>query len=243
MPKPKFIELADTRIDILYEDRAVIAIDKPAGWILAPDSWDRTGRNLQLAIISSIGAGDFWARSRSIRYLRFVHRLDGDTSGVLLMAKSPGALQTYSDLFRDRAIEKIYLAVVEGVPKQPQWTCNLRLGPDSSQIGRHKIDPRKGKEATTHFQLIRSNSTGKHSLIEARPVTGRTHQIRIHLQAAGHPIVGDRFYAYPGAAKNERNMDVELGLRAVSVEYKDPFNRRPIRIEAPIIEFVHKFGF
>src|SRR5438477_2063753 len=100
MAKPDRIELPEgTVIPILYEDRAVLAIDKPAGWLLAPDSWDRTSRNLQLALMSSIRGGDYWARSRNLQFLRFAHRLDADTSGVLLLVKNSGAVQAYSRLF------------------------------------------------------------------------------------------------------------------------------------------------
>ena len=97
MAKPKQIELLDgTVVAILHEDRAVLAIDKPTGWLLAPVSWDKTSRNLQLALMSSLRAGAFWARSRNLKYLRFAHRLDADASGVLLLAKSPGAVRAYS---------------------------------------------------------------------------------------------------------------------------------------------------
>src|SRR5215831_2735876 len=106
MAKPNFIELpTGETIPILYEDRSVLAIDKPRGWMLVPFSWQKTNRNLQAALTSSIAAGDFWARSRNLRYLRFVHRLDADTSGILLLAKSPGALRTYSELFESRRME------------------------------------------------------------------------------------------------------------------------------------------
>src|SRR5438046_2988088 len=119
MAKPDRIELPEgTVIPILYEDRSVLAIDKPAGWLLAPDSWNKTGRNLQLALRSSIEAGDFWAHARNLKFLRFVHRLDAETSGVLLLVKSPGAVPAYSALFESRAVKKIYLAVVEGIPSQ-----------------------------------------------------------------------------------------------------------------------------
>jgi 23S rRNA-/tRNA-specific pseudouridylate synthase len=96
--KPNRIELPGVEpIPILYEDRSVIAIDKPGGWMLVPFSWQKTSRNLQTALASSIAAGDFWARSRNLKQLRFVHRLDAETSGVLLLAKSQGALRAYSD--------------------------------------------------------------------------------------------------------------------------------------------------
>src|SRR6476646_11264209 len=93
MAKPDCITLpTDEQIDILYEDRSVLAIDKPRDWMLVPFSWQKTNRNLQAALTSSIAAKDFWARSRGLRFLRFAHRLDADTTGVLLLAKSPGAL-------------------------------------------------------------------------------------------------------------------------------------------------------
>ena len=113
MAKPNFIELpTGEKIPILYEDRSVIAIDKARGWMLVPFSWLKTGRNLQAALISSIAAGDFWARSRGLRFLRFVHRLDAETTGILLLAKSPGAVTIYGSLFESRKMEKLYLAVV-----------------------------------------------------------------------------------------------------------------------------------
>ena len=103
MAKTNHIELpTGEKLDILYEDRSVIAIDKPAGWMLVPFSWQKTGRNLQAALSSSIAAHDFWARSRNLKFLRFVHRLDAETTGVLLLARSSGAVQSYGELFESR---------------------------------------------------------------------------------------------------------------------------------------------
>src|SRR6266568_3166767 len=112
MAKPDHIELpTEERIAILYEDRSVLAIDKPRDWMLVPFSWQKTNRNLQAALASSIAAGDFWARSRGLRFLKFVHRLDAETTGILLLAKSPGAVTTYGSLFESREMDKTYLAV------------------------------------------------------------------------------------------------------------------------------------
>src|SRR5215468_786931 len=148
MPKPNCIELpTGERIAILYEDRSVIAIDKPRDWMLVPFSWQKTNRNLQAALTSSIAAGDFWARSRGLRFLRFIHRLDAETTGILLLGKSMGAVKTYGELFESRSMEKKYLAVVEGVPKTRDWICRLKLAPDPSERGRMKVDARHGKEA------------------------------------------------------------------------------------------------
>ncbi len=236
--KPNQIELGDgTTIPILYEDRSVIAIDKPSGWLLVPYNWDKTDRNLHLAISSSILAGDFWAHSRNVKYLRHIHRLDGDTSGVLLMARSPGALDSYSALFESRRMEKKYLAVVRGVPKEECWTCQLKIAPEPNQIGRMTIDAHQGKEAETLFRVIIRK--GGKALIEARPITGRTHQIRLHLAAAGFPVLGDRLYG----EKITGTSAAPLALRAVSLNYIDPFQKRMIRISAPTSGFCSRFGF
>jgi 23S rRNA pseudouridine1911/1915/1917 synthase len=230
--KPNRIELpTGEAIPILYEDRSVMAIDKPRGWMLVPFSWQKTSRNLQAALTSSIAAGDFWARSRSLRFLRFVHRLDAETTGILLLAKSPGAVEAFGELFESRKMDKVYLAVVRGVPRQNEWTCRLKLAPDPQHRGKIRVDARHGKAAETHFRLLQTaNQT---ALIEARPYTGRTHQIRVHLASGGHPVVGDDLYGNAG----------ELGLRAVGLEYSDPFTRRRVRIEAPVDDFCRQYGF
>jgi 23S rRNA pseudouridine1911/1915/1917 synthase len=236
--KPPFIELGDgTRLRILYEDRSVLAIDKPRGWMLVPYSWQRTQRNLQAALVSSIAEGGFWAKSRGIRFLRNVHRLDADTSGILLLARSQGALDTLSELFESRRMEKRYLAVVSGRPAQAEWVCRLKIGPAPGATGRMRVDAKEGKEAETRFRVLETR--GDRTLVEASPVTGRTHQIRVHLAAGKTPVLGDPLYgpsagigALPG-----------LALRAVGLAYQDPFTRRPVRIEARTVEFLKEFGF
>ena len=269
MAKPSFIELPGAEpIPILYEDRSVLAIDKPRGWMLVPFTWQKTQRNLQAAVTSSIAGGDFWARSRGLKFLRFVHRLDADTSGILLFAKSPGALDAYSHLFEQRRMEKAYLAVVAGAPRQPDWTCRLKLSPDPNRIGHMRVDLCQGKEAETRFHLLQTRAPhavvpsapppsrkefpkpkpraapptpaatnpARLSLIEARPYTGRTHQIRVHLAQSGCPVVGDPLYG-------RANDGFELGLRAVRLAYPDPFTRRRVEIRAPLDAFCREYGF
>jgi RluA family pseudouridine synthase len=236
MAKPNFIELPGCDpIPIIYEDRSVLAIDKPRGWMLVPHSWRKTNWNLQAAIDSSIRADDFWAKSRNLTYLRHIHRLDADTSGVMLFAKSDGAMKAMSDMFESRRMEKTYLAVVEKNPPQPEWTCELPLGPDSTRFGRMRVDRSEtGKEAVTHFRVLTRN--GRFTLIEARPLTGRTHQIRLHLAESGSPIACDELYG-----RVEKGL--RLGLRAVRLAYKDTFTRRPVDIIAPAEPFLKAFGF
>jgi len=245
MSKPAYIELGSgkyaVQIPILYEDRSVLAVDKPKGWMLVPVSWQNTRRNLQAALNSSIAARDFWARSRSIKFLRYAHRLDADTTGILLMIKNQNALEQYSELFESRSMEKIYLAVVRGVPKQPEWTSRAKLAPDPSQVGRMVVEERRGKDAETHFKVLATREDeklGSLTLIEAYPVTGRTHQIRVHLADGGHQVLGDEFYGKPGQGGAG-----SLALRSIFLGYIDPFRHCRVEIRAPKVGFRKQYGF
>ncbi len=233
MAKPNFIQFPDEEpIPILYEDRSVMAIDKPPGWMLVPVSWQKTNRNLQAAILSSIEFGHFWARSRNLKFLRYIHRLDAETSGILLFGKSVGAVNSMGELFESRRMEKVYLAVTDRKPPQQEWDCRLSLERDPDQIGRIVVNP-KGKTAETHFRVLAS-AGGRH-LIEARPHTGRQHQIRVHLAESGCPIFGDELYS--------SRHDLGMGLRAVGLAYRDPFTRKDVWIRAPVRAFLSGFGF
>lgn len=225
--KPRDIELGDgTVIPILYEDRSVLALDKPAGWLMVPTSWEKTARNLQLALESSINGRDFWARSRNIRFLRFVHRLDADTSGAVLFVRSYGAIAAYSELFESRKVQKTYLAVARGVPKQTDWRC-------TDPIKSARSEPSEPKDAQTLFRVLKS--TAGTSLIAAHPLTGRTHQIRVHLASAGHPVLGDPMYG--------NDTSQPLALRSIGLAYRDPFTHKNIKISAPFAEFVRRYQF
>ncbi len=235
MAKTTHIELGDgTLVRILFENRSILLLDKPAGWVLTPDVPVPGRSNLQIAIESSIGGGAFWARSRGLKFLRFVHRLDADTSGVLMCAKHLGAMRPLSVQFAQRRVEKSYLAVTHGVPKLDRWICQLPLGPDPERYGRHRVDPDYGKQAETHFQVLQKNDRA--ALVLVRPITGRTHQIRLHLLANRTPVAGDRMYA--GA-----NRHALLGLRAIRLGFADPFDRKAIMVSAPIKDFVHYYKF
>lgn len=240
MAKPLFIQLPDAEpIPILFEDRSVIAIDKPAGWMLVPHSWQRTGWNLQAAIESSIVGGDFWARSRNLKFLRYIHRLDADTSGVLLFGKSFGAVETFAELFEERRMEKCYLAIIHGRPRDAEWSCRLAIGPDPQEIGRMRVDEREGKDCETHFRVVRSK--GDYTLVEAHPVTGRQHQIRVHLDSAGHGIYGDPLYGR--SATEAPYTRPPMALRSVELAYRDPFTRRPVRILATTDQWLDRYGW
>lgn len=150
------------------------------------------------------------------------------------MVKSAGAVDAFSELFEGRRMEKTYLAVVTGGPKQMEWTCELKLAPDKQRFHKMKVDPRHGKDATTHFKILRRR--GEFSLVEARPVTGRTHQIRVHLAESGLPVVSDELY---GTLRG----NLPLGLRAVRMGYTDPYTKKRVEIHAPVENFLRQYGF
>jgi len=266
--KPNSIELPGVDpIAILYEDRSVLAIDKPRGWMLVPFSWQKTQRNLQAAIVSSIAAGDFWARSRGLKFLRFVHRLDADTSGVMLFAKSQGAVESYSELFESRQMEKTYLAAVHGEPRQKEWTCRLSLAPDPKRIGRIIVDAQEGKEAETSFQLLQTidrsagvtravalhtiRATKPASATPPRPAATGTLARRSLIEA--HPYTGRTHQIRVHLAESGcpcvgdmfygKPDKCELGLRAVRLAYSDPFTRKRIEVRAPVDGFCREYGF
>jgi len=242
--KPNLLELNDgTSIPILFENRSVLAIDKPAGWMLVPFNWQKTSRNLHAAIVSAIASGKFWARSRNLKFLCHVHRLDAETTGILLLAKSRGALDSLSDLFEKRRVRKRYLAIVHGTPRRKEWTCRLRISQDATQIGRVETDASDGKEAETKFSVL-ALKDGK-ALLDAQPLTGRTHQIRVHLASDELHIVGDPLYGRtdPRPAASGSKTPFPMGLRAIDLGYRDPFSKGSVMIHAPFTDFVRQYQF
>jgi 23S rRNA-/tRNA-specific pseudouridylate synthase len=266
--KPNFIELPGAQpIPILYEDRSVLAIDKPRGWMLVPFSWQKTSRNLQAAITSSVAGRDYWAASRGLKFLRFVHRLDAETSGILLFAKSQGALEAYSDLFEQRLMDKTYLAVVARPPKQTEWSCRLKLSPDTNRPGRIRVDARHGKEAETSFRVLQTldrraaapaaatppQNRDKSEPRRSSPVAGAGTAARLSLIEA-HPRTGRTHQIRVHLAESgcpvvgdefygRADDGFELGLRAVRLAFADPFTRRRVEVRAPIETFCREYGF
>src|SRR5262249_5882355 len=151
-----------------------------------------------------------------------------------LLARSKGALGPYSRLFASHQMEKRYLAAVKGTPNRSQWTCRLRLRNEVDDHGKIRVDTTKGKQAETRFRVLELGA--ERSLVVARPITGRTHQIRVHLVESGHPVIGDELY---GEGKGPER----LGLRAVALCYQDPFMGTEVNIEAPTDRFLREFGF
>ena len=173
---------------ILFIDAEAIVIDKPAG---LPVDTPRRGGDSVVERLDELKQG--FQRPPTP-----MHRLDQDTSGCLLLARSPKARSTLQQAFETRAVQKFYLAVVDGPVAEEEGTVDLALGKTSSaDAGWRMVADPKGDKAVTHWRKIAER--GNHTLVEFRPVTGRTHQLRVHAREAfGRGIVGDRVYGVPG---------------------------------------------
>ncbi len=180
---------------ILYEDKALLAVDKPSGLPVHPNdsNWERRPETCLLSeetLVSMLLRARPALGDNALPRMGLVHRLDRDTSGLMLVAKTPEAQAALQDQFRDRLVHKTYEGVVGGVPAKKTGSIDAPIG---RAAGFKKIKVWEyGREAQTDFKI--SEKTKKHALLEVYPRTGRTNQIRIHLEFAGHPIVGDRLY-------------------------------------------------
>jgi 23S rRNA pseudouridine1911/1915/1917 synthase len=206
---------------VVHEDDALLAIDKPAGVPSHPTLARRQGTALQLV--------EEWLRRRAGRKVPLwpVHRLDADTSGVLLFAKTREAARALAQNLARRRVRKRYLALVRGVPDPAAGEIALAI----SEGHLRSAVSDSGKEARTRYRMIERRDHGgvAAALLEVEPLTGRMHQIRVHLAAIGHPVIGDRKYgaaAPPGSPQR-------LCLHAASLELPHPLGGRPLRIDSP----------
>jgi 23S rRNA pseudouridine1911/1915/1917 synthase len=218
-------------LSILYEDAHLIVVDKPAGLVVhpAPGNPDRTLVNALLAHCGATLLGIGGERRPGI-----VHRLDKDTSGVLVAAKTEAAHHGLAEQFAAHTIERAYLAVVWGTPKPAAGSIEGAIGRNPRNRKRMAVVSRNGKAARTHYRTIRF--FGAATLIECRLETGRTHQIRVHLASHGHPLVGDALYGRPPRhLKTTLPADV-LGFSRQALHAGRLGFRHPITQEALLFE-------
>jgi len=179
-------------IPVLFEDEHLLALDKPAGLLTSPDRNDPQRPSLMKLLHGAIAQAKPWTRPRGLTYLMNAHRLDLDTSGVLLLAKTKPALIALASLFgADRPLNT-YVALVHGAPSEQAFESSASLAPHPGQTGLMRVDPKRGKRSRTQFE-VRENFRD-HTLLRCTPLSSRTHQIRVHLQHLGWPIVGDALY-------------------------------------------------
>jgi 23S rRNA pseudouridine1911/1915/1917 synthase len=221
-PERGTAELAPEVMDlsIAYEDEHLVVVDKPAGLVVHPAPGHATGTLVHGLLAHEISGGD--AERPGI-----VHRLDRDTSGLMVVARTEEAHRRLEQLVRRRALERGYLALVVGRPRSRRGRIEAPIGRDRRDPMRHSLDTDTPRDAVTHFELV--ELLPRHALLEIRLETGRTHQIRVHLAAVTLPVAGDRVYGRPRELGLERQF-----LHAARLAFPHPFREERIDVESEL---------
>ncbi len=226
IPEAKEIELKpqDIKIDIVYEDSSIIVVNKPKGLVVHPAVGNPDGTlvnaimNICKDSLSGIGG--------EIRP-GIVHRLDKDTTGLLIIAKNDKAHINLSEQIKNREVKKMYVALVRGIVPENEATINMPIGRSTKDRKKMAV-VKNGKEAITHFKVL--NRYKKYTLLEIKIDTGRTHQIRVHMSEIGYPVVGDMVYSN---GKNEFGIEGQM-LHAKSLDFKHPITGEQMHLEAEL---------
>lgn len=217
----------DIPLDIIYEDNDIIVVNKPKGLVVHPANGNPDGTlvNAIMAIckdsLSGIGG--------EIRP-GIVHRLDKDTSGLIIVAKNDKAHWNVSEQIKNHEVKKTYIALVRGEVKENEATINMPIGRSTKDRKKMAVS-RNGKNAVTHFKVLKRYNN--YTLLEIRIETGRTHQIRVHMSHIGYPIVGDTVYSN---GKNPFNVVGQM-LHAQKLSFKHPITQEQLNLEAPLPEY------
>ncbi len=216
--------MLDFAVRIIYEDEAILVINKPAGMLVHP-----AGKRTSATLLNELFS--YWKGFQRLERAGIVHRLDRDTSGIIVVAKTNLAYRSLKKQFQERKVEKKYLAVVKGKFPFDKEEFKIPLGRRGDQITRGLVF-KEGKEAITKFRVLQTFSQA--TVLEVFPKTGRTHQIRASLLFLGYPIIGDRKY---GGKKTE--IDDSIGRQALHsalIGFFHPLTKRYLTFTAPLPE-------
>ena len=224
------LEAQNIPVPVIYEDKDIIVVNKPKGMVVHPANGNPDG-TLVNAILAMC-KGSLSGIGGEIRP-GIVHRLDKDTSGLLIVAKNDEAHIKMSKQIQDRKVEKRYIALVRGNVPDNEATIDMPIA--ISKVDRKKMAVDKnGKEAVTHFKVLKRY--GNYTLLEIKIDTGRTHQIRVHMSYIGYPVVGDSVYS---SGKNEFGVEGQM-LHARYLKFKHPITGKELNLEAPLPEYFEK---
>ena len=229
-PKEVSLKAQEIPIEIIYEDKDIIVVNKPKGMVVHPANGNPDGTlvNAIMAICKDSLSGIGGELRPGI-----VHRLDKDTSGVLIVAKNDKAHINMSEQIKEHEVEKTYIALVRGIVKENEASINMPIG--RSEKDRKKMAVKKnGKSAITHFKVLERFTKHNCTLLEIKIETGRTHQIRVHLSHIGYPVIGDEVYS---SGKNEWNVKGQC-LHAKSLKFKHPITNKEMFLEAKIPDYL-----
>ena len=228
-------------LDIIYEDKDILVVNKPAGMVVHPACGNYSG-TLVNALLNYDGFLTEFNEPRDTKdekhTLRpgIVHRLDKDTSGVMIVAKTGVALRKLSSQLKYRTIAKKYIAIVKGIVSLDEGIIDLPVNHDKKNRMKMVIDREEGKVAVTHYKVISRNKEKNFTVLEVMPKTGRTHQIRIHFAHIGHPILGDTLYNGPAIQGLSRQ-----ALHAESITFMHPSENKIVEFSAKIPSDIKKF--
>jgi 23S rRNA pseudouridine1911/1915/1917 synthase len=220
LPEPTVLRASDEPLDVVYEDEHVLVIEKPAGLVVHPAA-GHEGETLVHRLIGLGAAGGDPDRPG------IVHRLDRDTSGLLLVARSEAAHARLTEEIRLRRVERRYVALVRGTPRSRTGRIDAPIGRDRTDRTRRSLDSDTPREAVTWFDI--RERLGERTLLEVRLETGRTHQIRVHLEAIGLPVSGDRVYG----AKDDLDLRRQF-LHAHALAFEHPTTGERLAFESPL---------
>ena len=233
-PKEVKIEAQDIPLDIIYEDNDILVVNKQKGLVVHPANGNPDG-----TLVNAIMAHCKDSLSGIGGELRpgIVHRLDKDTSGLLIIAKNDKAHIQVSEQIKNREVKKTYIALVRGTIAEDEATINMPIG-RSTRDRKKMAVTKNGKEAVTHFKVLNRYTTnkGSYTLLEIKIDTGRTHQIRVHMAEIGHPVIGDSVYSN---GKNEFGVEGQC-LHAKRLEFVHPITGKEMKLEAPLPEYFQK---